>query len=336
MEEGGSGHLKSIRLWLLLTTVLGLAVAVWAFGVTGWEGIIKALSRMGPGGFLLFCLWFLGVFLLLGAAWLSAAPGEPIVRLWLFSWARMVREAASDLLPFSQLGGVVLGARTLVVHGIVSRRANGALLVDMTTEMASQLVFTAIGIALFLMRVTGTDETTTLRPLILSGTGAMLVMMTAFFVSHRFGLGPAGRLAARLLPGADSVADEIVDELRATYANRSAVAFSFLFNLVAWLASAAGAWVGLRLMGVVVSFSAMVMVESLIFTVRSVAFAVPGALGIQEVSYLALAPVIGIAPEALLALSLAKRARDLVIGLPTLVCWQLIEAQTIVVGQPTR
>ena len=320
----------------MLTTVAGLTVAVWAFGATGWDGVIKALSRIGPSGFLLFCLWFLGVFVVLGAAWLSAAPGEPVARLLLFTWARMVREAVSDLLPLSQLGGVVLGVRTLCVHGIASRRANGALLVDMTTEMAAQLVFTVTGIALFLMTVTGMSDATTLRPLIFSGTAAMLALMGAFFVAHRFGLGFAGRLAARLLPGADRAADEIADELRAIYASRTAIAFSFLFNLLAWLASATGAWIGLRLIGVAASFSAMVMVESLIFTLRSVAFAVPGALGVQEVGYLALAPIVGVAPEAMLALSLAKRARDLVIGLPTLVCWQLIEARAIVAGRPVQ
>jgi len=270
------------------------------------------------------------VFVVLGAAWLSAAPGEPIARLPLFTWARMVREAVSDLLPLSQLGGVVLGARTLGVLGIASRRANGALLVDMTTEMAAQLVFTVTGVALFLTRVTGSSQTVALRPLIFSGTAALAAMMAAFFVAHRFGLGHVGRFAARLLPGADTAADGVLEELRATYSNLSAVALSFLFNLLAWLASAAGAWIGLRLMGVTVSFPAIVMVESLIFTLRSVAFAVPGALGVQEVGYLALAPIAGIAPQAILALSLAKRARDLAIGLPTLITWQLMEARAIV------
>lgn len=310
----------------------GLAAAVWAFGATGWNGVTGVLSRIGAGGFLLFCLWFLGVFLLLGAAWRFAAPGEPIERLWLFAWARMVREAASDLLPFSQLGGVVLGARTLSAHGVVPRRANAALMVDMTTEMAAQLVFTVTGIALFLMTVTG-GEATTLRPLIFFGTTAMLAMMAAFFVAHRFGLARAGRLAARILPGVEGTIDEIGGELRSIYANSAAVGLSFLFNLLAWLASAAGAWIGLNLMGVPVSLTAMVMVESLIFTLRSVAFVVPGALGVQEIGYLALAPIVGVAPQAILALSLAKRARDLAIGLPTLICWQLTEVRAIVARQ---
>jgi len=313
----------------LLTTAVGLAVAVWAFGATGWANVLAAVARIGPGGFALFCLWFLGVFLLLGAAWFSAAPGEPARHLWLFAWARMVREAAADLLPFSQLGGLVLGARTLIAHGIPQRRANGALLVDMTTEMAAQLVFTLAGIALFLVMVTAGPEATKLRPLIFSGTMAMLAAMAAFFVAQRSGLGLAGRLAARVLPGADGAADAIGEELRAIYTRRSAVGLAFLFNLLAWLGSAAGAWLGLRLMGVPASFWAVLMVESLIFTLRSVAFAIPGALGVQELGYLLLAPVAGITPEAMLALSLIKRARDLAIGLPVLLIWQWLEARAI-------
>ena len=313
----------------MLATVAGLAVAAWAFGATGWAEVLAAVARIGVGGFVLFCLWFAGVFLLLGAAWFAAAPGEPMRHLWLFVWARMVREAASDLLPFSQLGGLVLGARTLIARGLPQRRVNAALLVDMTTEMAAQLVFTLAGIALFLATVTAGPEVTRLRSLIFGGTAVMLAAMAAFFVAQRAGLGLAGRLAARVLPGADQAADAIAAELRAIYARRSAVARAFLFNLLAWLGSAAGAWLGLRLMGVPASFWAMLMVESLIFTLRSVAFAIPGALGVQEIGYLLLAPVAGIAPEALLALSLIKRARDVALGLPTLIGWQIGEARAV-------
>jgi putative membrane protein len=313
----------------LLATVAGLAVAVWVLGQAGWAGVLAAVARIGVGGFVLFCLWFVGVFLLLGAAWWSAAPDEPVARLGLFAWARMVREAASDLLPFSQLGGLVLGARTLISRGVPQRRANAALLVDMTTERAAQLVFTLAGIALFLATVTAGPEAVRLRSLIFGGTVVMLAAMAAFFVAQRTGLGLAGRLAARVLPGADDAADAIGEELRAIYARRRAVALSFLFNLLAWLGSATGAWLALRLMGVPASFWAMLMVESLIFTLRSVAFAIPGALGVQEVGYLLLAPVAGIAPEAMLALSLVKRARDLALGLPTLVAWQLGEVRAV-------
>lgn len=317
---------------MLAATAIGFAAAAWAFGATGWAGVLGAVARIGVGGFILFCLWFIGVFLLLGAAWYSAAPGEPVGRLPQFAWARMVREAAADLLPFSQIGGLVLGIRTLIGCGVPQRRVNAAMMVDMTTEMAAQLVFTLAGIALFLATVTAGEDVTRLRSLIFGGTIVMLAAMSAFFVAQRVGLGLAGRLAARILPGADQAADAIAAELRLIYARKGAVASAFAFNLLAWLGSAAGAWIALRLMGVPASFWATLMVESLIFTLRSVAFAIPGALGVQEVGYLLLAPVAGISPEALLALSLVKRARDISIGLPTLIVWQVSEARAVAIA----
>jgi uncharacterized membrane protein YbhN (UPF0104 family) len=74
----------------------------------------------------------------------------------------------------------------------------------------------------------------------------------------------------------------------------------------------------------------MLSLESLIYTLRSVVFFIPGALGAQEAVYALAAPLFGLPAESALALSLVKRARDLAIGLPTLVCWQLSEAHAIV------
>jgi len=51
---------------------------------------------------------------------------------------------------------------------------------------------------------------------------------------------------------------------------------------------------------------------------------------VQEVGYLLLAPVAGVAPEVLLALSLLKRARDVGLGVPTLLVWQAFEARAVV------
>jgi len=269
-----------------------------------------------------FCVWFLGVFLLLGAAWQAGVRDAPVRRVWLFMAARMLREAAADLLPFSQLGGIVLSVRLLVSHGVPQQRTNAALLVDLTTEMASQVVFTLVGIGLFLATVTSGAEATRLRPMIVCGTLVMLAGIAAFMVAQRAGLRLAGRLAASVLPGAATATQAILAELQAIYARQGAVLRAFAFNLLAWLGSALGAWIGLRLMGMPAPWWSVLMVESLIFTLRSMAFFIPGALGVQEAGYLLLAPVAHIAPDALLALSLLKRARDLAIGVPTLLVWQ--------------
>jgi putative membrane protein len=311
----------------LLATIVGLAVAVWIFGATGFADIIAVARRIGVGGFLLFCLWSLGTFLLLGAAWLAAAPGEWAGRVGLFSWARMVREAVSDLLPFSQLGGIVVGARTLTTAGVPTARVYGSLVVDMTTEMAAQLIYTLFGLALMGSLLMGNGAAVALRPMILGGTGIMIAIILFFFVAQRSALDLTGRIAGHFLPGSVETLGDIRAELTAIYVKRSRVALAFGFNLVAWVASGVGAWLVLHLMGVRVSVWDMLSLESLIFTLRSVAFAIPGAIGVQEAAYALAGPLFGLPPESALALSLAKRARDIVLGLPTLLLWQATEAR---------
>ena len=62
------------------------------------------------------------------------------------------------------------------------------------------------------------------------------------------------------------------------------------------------------------------------YAARSIAFAVPNAVGVQEGAYILLGASFGLTPETALALSLLKRARDLTIGVPALVAWQLLES----------
>jgi uncharacterized membrane protein YbhN (UPF0104 family) len=67
------------------------------------------------------------------------------------------------------------------------------------------------------------------------------------------------------------------------------------------------------------------LLESLGQAIRGAAFAIPGALGVQEGGYLLLAPLAGLSPETALALSLAKRARELLLGVPGLLYLHLAE-----------
>lgn len=291
---------------------------------------------MGPGGFVLYCLWSLGVFLLLGAAWFAAAPEEGGRSLpgsaWpLFAWARMVREAVSDLLPFSQLGGIVVSVRVLTTAALPPRRVHASLVVDMTTEMASQLTYTLFGLALMGSLLIGDGAAAQLRPAILGGTFVMVAIILLFFAMQGTALDFASRLAARLVPGSVTMAD-LRQELAHIYARRDRVALAFAANLAAWVASGIGAWLALRWMGAGASIWDILALESLIFTLRSVAFAIPGALGVQEAAYAVAGPLFGLPPETALALSLAKRARDLTIGLPTLLAWQANEVRSVTLG----
>jgi len=278
--------------------------------------VLASASAVGGGGFAALCLLSVGTFLLLGGSWLAGARGEPIGRLGTYSWGRATREAASDLLPFSQLGGVVVGLRTVLRGQAAATPIYAATVVDMSTEMAAQLVFTLF--ALFTLGGVG-DR---LDLLLWSGLGIATALAFAFFLLQRPALRLAGLLARRALPDLGAQADAVAGELAAVYARPVRVGASFLLNLFAWGATAFWSWAALRLMGADASLWHAAALESAIFALRSAAFLVPGALGVQEAGYALLAPLVGIDPAAALALSLVKRARDVALGVPTLLLWQ--------------
>jgi uncharacterized membrane protein YbhN (UPF0104 family) len=100
-----------------------------------------------------------------------------------------------------------------------------------------------------------------------------------------------------------------------------------------WVASAVQAWIALRLMGTNLGIGSVIAIESLLHAIRSMAFVVPSAFGVQEGAYVLLGILFGFGPEVALALSLLKRARDLVIGVPALLIWQIFESRRLL-GRP--
>jgi uncharacterized membrane protein YbhN (UPF0104 family) len=100
-------------------------------------------------------------------------------------------------------------------------------------------------------------------------------------------------------------------------------------HLACWIASAAEVWLALRLAGEPLPWGAVLAIESLLYAIRTAAFVVPQAVGVQEGAYLVLGAAFGLTPEMALALSLLKRARDLVIGLPAIGVWQAIESNRL-------
>ena len=59
-----------------------------------------------------------------------------------------------------------------------------------------------------------------------------------------------------------------------------------------------------------------IALEALLCTLRSIAAPVPAAIGVQEWGYAVLAPLFGLPAEMGVAVSLLKRAREIVLGVP--------------------
>ncbi len=308
----------------VLAFMTGLAGAVALVIWFGAGEIAAAVAGLGWLGFVVFCIAHAPVAALLGAGWrVCLAPGAPASLLGV-TWARVLRDAGAEVLPFSQIGGFVIGARAAMMAGVSGVEAAASTLADLTTEAVAQVAFTALGlIAIADIRPGAAIIRPTLFALVaVAGLSvALALLLRRGQLLSRLG----GAAAKRWLAGFGDV-DKALAALREIGGRRGAVAASLSLHLLAWLGVALEAWLALRLIGAPISIEGAVAMESLLFASRSLAFLAPNALGVQEGAYVLLAPLIGLAPADALALSLIKRARDLVIGAPALLMWQRLEA----------
>src|SRR5947207_14112336 len=128
-----------VRLGVIFAAVLGLALAAYFVVSVGFRSILSAMLAVGWGGFAALCFCGAALFVLLGAAWYALIPRRENPRLVNFVWSRAVRECASELLPFSQFGGIVIGARALMLRRVSASLAFASSIVDVTVEMVAQI-----------------------------------------------------------------------------------------------------------------------------------------------------------------------------------------------------
>ena len=307
-----------MRIFVVLATFTGLAATVALLVHVGIGDVLAVVRRIGWIGFLLYAGITAALLGIMGVAWWLVAPGEAMGRLPAFVWARTTREAASDVLPFSQVGGIVVGARSLVGVGVPQPLVYASLVADQTTELAAQLVYTIYGVGALALLLSSSPSSGELLAMAGIGAGASIAIMLAFTLLQRPLLMFAGRIGGAILPGSVVAMGNVRAALDGVYRHRGRVVIGFLLHVIAWVGSGAGAWVALRFIGIDMDVEKIIIIESLIFTLRTAAFVVPGAIGLQEGAYVLLAPLFALPVEAALALSLLKRARDLAIGLPVM------------------
>ncbi len=327
---------RRAKVFVALAAIAGLALATAVIGAFGLGSVLAALQRIGWRGFAALTAYSILPFALLGTAWFALTPGLPLRRWTVFVWARIVRDSATEVLPFSQVGGFAAGARAAILHGVAPLAAFSTTVVDVTTELIAQLGFTGLGVAMLAARLSGGGAQSNHDGLIgaaLVGLGLSAAGAAAFVVAQRRGMGLLEALARRFLPGAVAGAGALGRALNALYARPWRLAAAVAVHLAAWVASAAGAWIALRLAGVAIGLPAVLAIEALVTAVRSAAFVAPMGVGVQEAAYALVGPILGLPAEMALALSILKRARDLAIGLPALLAWQAFEGHRLVKGR---
>ncbi len=276
----------------------------------------------------------IGQLWLSGIAWrLSVGEGRPKIGRYLR--IRWVREAVNSMLPVAQLGGNVVGIRLLMQRGVSGPLATAGTVIDVTVEAITQFVFTLLGIAV--LAVISADRSW--APWVEGGMIAMGIGLAGFVIAQRVGLLRLVEFCAEKLTGLfPALSMEAVrglhDELIRLQRDKTALLKATGLHLLAWVLGVAETWLAMTAMGANIGWGEALVIESMGMAARSAGFVVPGALGVQEAGFILVGGLFAIPPDAAIALSMVKRARELIVGTSGMIAWQWSEGRRILKRRP--
>ncbi|MBV8531881.1 MAG: flippase-like domain-containing protein [Candidatus Eremiobacteraeota bacterium] len=313
----------------ILLAMVGLALGIALINWSGLGDVSRAVGSVGWGGYGLTVAWQALLFLTLGIAWDTLGQIGGRRPAWVWVWGRMVRESAATLLPLAQMGGFVAGARAVNLCGVGGSFAAASTIVDVTAEVMAQAAF---AVAALCILAAYKPDSGFIVPLAI-GIAAVVVGVGGFVLAQR---GAArifrwlgARIARRRAAGVVSHVDQVQTQLAVIYAHPGRLALGTALHMAGWLGTGMAAFITFRLLGAHITVLEAIAIEGLLAAILAAAFLVPGNLGVQEAAYAGLGVVFGISPDVALAASLIRRARDLTFGVPTLLAWQVAEAQRL-------
>ena len=285
----------------------------------GWD-----LLWLPPYRMVYFALYAIGWRLLL-------KPYDPQRRagFGFILWVTMVREAIDRLLPVASVGGGFAGVRLVGWRGIPTAPAAATVATEVLLTMVVLYVFTATGLCL--LTGLGASEQTYRHVLMALVLGLPVPIVTGLLLRNG---AVFGRIEAFLRPmvGVTALSDgaaSLDKELRACLSHGNSLAFAGILQLLAFFSASFEVWFALRLFGHPVDARGAVMLEAMTQAMRHVAFVVPAGLGVQEAGFVLFGHALGISSELALAVSMAKRMREVLCGVPPLISWQWREASRL-------
>ena len=311
--------------------LLGLALLVTLVVRADFSAMLHTLDS---GGWQL--LWLVPYralfFFLYAAGWLILLrPYDPAHRAGLgyVFWVTTVRDAVDRLLPVASVGGGVVGIRLLRWRGLAAAPAGATVIVEMVMTMVVVYVFTAVGLLLLVeLSATGQEYHRLLLAFLLS---LPVPVMTVLLLRYGSAFGRLQKFLGPLV-GESTMSEQAVSldhELRACLRRGWSLFVASALQFAALVAGAFEIWFALRLFEHPVGWGTALVLESMTQAVRHLAFVVPAGIGVQEAGLVLFGHALGISSELALAVSMAKRIREVLCGLPALISWQWLEGRRL-------
>ncbi len=326
--------LAGIILW-----IAGAALCVVLIARFGLRDVFSAVAAAKWG--VLAVIVFHAVPLMFDVwGWQVLLPLECRLRAWTLMWMRWMGESFAALLPVAQLGGDILRVRLAAVHGglvggtlrkVPMPTAVASVMVGITMSLVTQIVFALSGLMLLVI-LTGHGN---LVSTVVMGSIFGVMAALGFYKVQQIGIFRIlGGLISRMAKSgawADLMqrGDLLDQEVRRMYTQRKSLFLCCVNTMGNWLTGAAETWIAMWALGIHAGYGEAYVLESMSQAIRSAAFLVPGALGLQEGGYVLIGAMFGIPGDTALALSLIKRARELAWGVPGILGWQWLEGRNL-------
>jgi len=314
---GAIGGLVGLSLLVGLTAYYGFASVVDALVSSRWgTPLVVAARAIALAG--------------AGVGWYLLIPREQ--RPAIFVGLRFIRDAINTLVPFAMVGGDIIGARLLSHFGVALNLAIASVLVDIFLQVVCLMILLLAGLVIVL-DLSGSHHLTTVAIVILA---IAVPAMVGFFLTLNFGAfeSVVGWLVARGKRHQWVIFDHVVDlggRLQQVWNGHRSLLVSFLVHLVTVFFGATEVWLALAFMGHPVTPVEAVAIEGLGQGTRAAAFVLPGGLGVQDGTLIAVSALFGVPAEVALAMALIKRVPDLILGIPSLLAWQALEGRRLLV-----
>ncbi len=308
----------------------GLAAIAVLVAWQGFGNVAGVLATLGWAVLLLPLLWLPQLWLN-SASWrLLFAPGRApdlagaLNGIW-------VAHSVGVLLPTATIGEEVVKARAVIHRGVRGVDASASVVLDKTVQAVSLLLWGLVG-TVALVRLAASDEVVIAA---LVGSALLTAGIAGFIAVQNFGaVGFFAKFFARLRPTGDhrelvDDASEVDAAIRALYRSPGRFAASCGVRLAGRIVMVAEIMLAAHLMGHPLTLVEAVMLRSLATALRGAAFVVPNGFGVQEGGFVVLGALAGLSPEIALALSLATRARELIVSVPGVLAWQHAEGRAL-------
>lgn len=292
---------------------LGLAVFIWLVRRADPDAIVVHLGALGWGAALVAAPYALVVALAV-LGWRYAFDRPVPLGAGRLAMIYLAGKAVNLVTPLVPVGGEPLKAYLLRARGIPLTEGLASVVVTKTLDAVAQVFFVVAATAFL---VVDADVPAALVKVTLPATAASAALAGGFVLAQWRGLfGGLARLLGSVGLGRASLdvgARDLDRRIRAYYRQRRRrLVAALTFHLLSWLATSLEVWVLLALLDLPRSIGFALALAALTAAARFIAFAVPGALGVQEGATVFVFLSFGLPADAALAFSLLRRFRELV------------------------